>query len=316
MLKYEFAKPNLVLSACLNLQPVRYNGEYVKDETVLKLREYCNIIPVCPEVEIGLGIPRDKIIVYIDENGYGLYQPSTDRELTTEMLEFSRKFIKNLEDVDGFLLKSKSPSCGVSNTSIYKDKKGTKLYTKGKGIFASALMEAFPDLPIEDEGRLRDPVLRDLFLTRLFSIAHWRTVKRDIKSIGELMEFHRNYKYLLMAHSQTLLRTIGRLLAGYKRGENFEEFKISYEKLFKQALSKKTTPGRHINVIMHIYGYFSESLKPAEKKHFTTLIEKFKSGKISIQLLREILKGWAYRFENQYLLSQTYLNPYPEELAY
>ncbi len=316
MINRVFDKPNLVLSACLDLQPVRYNGEYVKDEVTLKLREYCNVIPICPELEIGLGIPRDKIIVYKTGSGYGLSQPSTNRELTKEMNEFSQKFLKSLKEVDGFLLKSKSPSCGVSNTSVYKDKEGTKIYGKGKGLFTMAVMDYFHDLPVEDEGRLRNPILRDLFFTNLFALAHWRNFKEKAKSIREMMEFHQSYKYLFMSRSPSYLKIMGRLLADYKQGDSFEKLKEDYEKLFKQVLTRNTTAGKHVNVLTHILGHISDFLKSEEKKHFLALLRKYKSEKISLQVLREMIISWAYRFENKYLLIQVYLNPYPEELGY
>ncbi len=311
-----FERPILLLSACLDLQPVRYNGEIVKDDFVLKVREFCGIKTVCPEVGIGLGVPRDKIIVYVKDGEHRLSQPSTSRELTKDMERFWNTLITNtnFDEIDGVVLKSKSPSCGISNTKVYKDPEGKVYYGKGKGIFALKLLEIFPLLPVEDEGRLKDYGLRDHFLTRLFAFAHWRIFKKSVKSIKDMYDFHRTYKYILMAYSQKYLRQMGQLLANYNGNQNITDVLNEYEKMFKFALSKKTNVANHTNVLLHIFGYISNFLNFFEKKHFLRIIERYKEGKVPITIPRELLRSWAYRFDDEYVLSQTYLSPYPEEL--
>lgn len=308
-----FPRPRIVVSACLNLKPVRYNGQEVRDEFVLKLLPYCEVIEVCPEVAIGLGVPRDKIIVYKRNNSFGLSQPSTGLELTNRMESFSKEFLSSLKEVDGFLLKSKSPSCGVSNTKVYKDSQGKEFYSKGKGLFAIRALESFESLPIEDEGRLKNKDLREHFLTRLFSLADMRECLKNIREVNEIMEFHQRYKYLLMAHSQTKLKAMGRLVAGAKK-ENLEGILEEYKRLFKEALKRRPSIGQHVNTITHIFGHLSRNFKPSEKAHFLKLVEDYKTGRIERKILIEFLKSYAYRFENQYLINQTYLQPYPEEL--
>ena len=309
-----FEKPTIVLSACLDLQPVRYNGEVVRDEFVIRLRNYCNVVPVCPEVSIGLGVPRDKIIVYVKDGQFRVCQPSTGRDLTQDLYNFSKNFLKNLKEVDGFLLKSKSPSCGVSNTTVYKDFEGKEFHGKGKGIFALEVLNAFNDLPVEDEGRLKNPAIRDQFLTHIFALSHWRSYKKGVKSIKDLMEFHRRYKYMLLAKSPLLLKSMGRLLASYNGKQDIHSIITSYEEMFKKALKKKASAGGIVNSFMHILGHLSDFLKPSEKRHFLHILEQFRKGKVSVKVPRELLRSWAYRFEDQYILSQTFLNPYPEEL--
>ncbi len=308
-----FPKPRVVVSACLNLKPVRYNGQEVRDEFVLKLLPYCEVIEVCPEVAIGLGVPRDKIIVYKKGEGFGLSQPSTGLELKEKMESFSDNFLKSLPEVDGFILKSKSPSCGVSNTKIYKDPEGKEFYSKGKGLFALKVLESFENLPVEDEGRLKDRELRVHFLTRLFALADLRESFEKIKEVKDLMEFHQRYKYLLMAYSQVKLKALGRLVAK-AREENLKETLTEYKKLFSEALKRKPSVGQHANAILHIFGHLSRNLKPSEKAHFFKLVEDYKKGAVERRLLLEFLKGYAYRFENQYLINQAYLHPYPENL--
>ncbi|AEH51570.1 YbgA family protein [Pseudothermotoga thermarum] len=309
-----FEKPILVLSACLDLQPVRYNGQLVKDEFVLKLRDFCQVITVCPEVSIGLGVPREKIIVYVEDGIYKVSQPATGRDLTNELNDFAEKFIENLKEVDGFLLKSKSPSCGVSNTLVYKDSQGLFFHSKGKGLFAMKVLKTFPLVPVEDEGRLKNPSIKDHFLTRLFSLAHWRVFSKQVNSIKDLYEFHRRYKYLLMVHSQQMLRKMGKLLANYSKEQDLQKIVNEYGEMFKLALCKKPTVGSHINVMMHIFGHFSDFINQSEKRHFLNVLQKLREGKIPITVPREILRSWAYRFDDKYVLSQVYLNPYPQEL--
>ncbi|MDW8433731.1 MAG: DUF1722 domain-containing protein [Aquificaceae bacterium] len=308
-----FPKPRIVLSACLNLKPVRYNGQEVRDEFVLKLLPYCEVLEVCPEVAIGLGVPRDKVIVYKKGDSFGLSQPSTGLELTERMNAFSEEFIKSLPEVDGFLLKSKSPSCGVSNTKVYKDEKGEEFYSKGKGLFALKIIKSFELLPVEDEGRLKDAELRSNFLTRLFAIASLRQEFKNISRVSQLMDFHQRNKYLLMSYSQKKLKELGRLVAQAK-AETLEEALQLYRKLFLQALIKKPSKGQHANAILHIFGHLSRNFNQREKNHFLKLVEDYKGGKIERRTLIEFLRAYSYRFEKDYLTSQTYLYPYPEDL--
>lgn len=308
-----FPRPKLVVSACLNQKPVRYNGQEVKDEFVLKLLPYCQIVEVCPEVSIGLGVPRDKVIVYRRDHSLGLSQPSTGLELTQKMEKFTQEFLDSLEEVDGFLLKSKSPSCGVSNTKVYADPEGKEFYGKGKGLFALRVLERYEDLPVEDEGRLRNPELRDHFLTRLFALADLRESFSNLEEVSQLMNFHQRYKYMLMAHSQTKLKAMGRLVASANKN-NLREVLEEYKKLFKEALRRRPTVGQHVNTITHIFGHLSSRLKPSERAHFLKLVEDYKKGRTERKLLVEFLRSYAYRFESDYLITQTYLNPYPEEL--
>lgn len=296
-----FSKPRLVLSACLNLKPVRYNGQEVRDEFVLELLPYCEIVEVCPEVAIGLGVPRDKVIIYKKGNSFGISQPSKGLDLTEKMENFAESFLKNLPEVDGFILKSKSPSCGVSNTKVYKDKEGKEFHSKGKGLFALKVVEYFENIPVEDEGRLKDEEIREHFLTRLFSIADIRENLSRINRVSELMEFHKRNKYLLMAHSQGMLKKMGRLVADAKE-EKLEETLRTYKTFFLQAIKRKPSRGQHVNTFLHIFGHISRGLKDKEKAHFFKLVEEYKNKKVGKRLLIEFLKAYAYRFDNLYLM--------------
>ncbi|RMH04189.1 MAG: DUF1722 domain-containing protein [Aquificota bacterium] len=309
----KFPKPRVVVSSCLVGKPVRYNGGLVEDPFVSSLLGYCDVIDVCPEVEIGLGVPRPRIIVYKTQGAIRLSQPSTGLDLTESMEAFSDRFLSSLPPVDGFVLKSKSPSCGVSNTLTYKDPEGKEFLSKGKGLFAIRVLQRYELLPVEDEGRLKNPEIREHFLVRLFALADLRESLQGVKRVKDLMDFHQRYKYMLMAHSQVKLKHLGRLVA-QAREENLEKTLEEYRLIFMQALSRKPSKGQHANALLHILGHLSKHLNEREKRHFIILIERFKRGKESLHTLLELFKSLAYRFENPYLMSQAYLEPFPSGL--
>lgn len=306
-------KPKVLISRCINFEATRYNGGIVKDEFALKLGEFVEYKTICPEVDIGLSIPRDPLIVLKKGEEFKFIQKKTNLDLTEKIISYSEKVLNSLKDIDGFLLKSKSPSCGYSGTNIYFEKDGKRYSYKGKGIFARKVEEKFLHLPVEDEGRLHDPEIRFHFLVRLFSFFELKNLLKNLKEIKELLEFHQNYKYLLMAYSQSCLKKLGQTLAGYNK-KNLKKIKENYKENFYKAFSRKINPKSNVNVLLHIYGYFKDKLKEKEKKHFLNLIEKYKREKIPLILIIEILKNFVLRFENDYLLDQKYLNPFPEEL--
>ncbi|MCM8822221.1 MAG: DUF523 and DUF1722 domain-containing protein [Candidatus Omnitrophica bacterium] len=308
-----FARPVIVLSACLDGEPVRYNGEILHNDLVEKLKESAEIIKVCPEVSIGLGVPRDPIKIYLENERYRIYQSKTGIDLTEKMEKFSVGFLDGLKDVDGFLLKGQSPSCGFSGTKIYSNKNARDIVKKGTGLFAQIVKEKFPDKPIEDELRLRDSEIKKHFLTRIFAISEMKSLERKIHSINQLIEFHTRYKYLLMLYSQSKLTQLGKIVAGYKKG-NLSSTVSDYSRVFYTAFERKPGVKKQVNVIQHIYGYFKTGLNQGEKRHFLNLLKKYSEGKAQYDIVLEMVRNFALRFSTQYLLFQRYLNPYPEQL--
>ncbi|MEN2985750.1 MAG: DUF1722 domain-containing protein [Thermodesulfovibrionaceae bacterium] len=300
-------KPKILFSRCF-FEPVRYNGGVVIDEFIEKLKSYVDHIYVCPEIEIGLGVPRPRIIILKDTRKK-LIQPETGLDLTERMLSYIENFLKYLDDVDGIILKAKSPSCGVYSTKLYKD---GVVVGKTDGFFAEGLKKAYPLLPLEDEGRLRDEEIRYHFLTRVFSCRELRALLES-PSAKELVEFHTKYKYLLMTYSQKHLKQLGSIVADGKLSLT-EKISI-YREVFCQALKRKPTNKRHINTLMHIFGHISNKLNNREKRHFQELLEKYRKNRIELRVLVELIRNFAYRFENQYLLMQKYLEPFPEALV-
>ncbi len=310
----QFFKPVICVSACLNGENVRYNGQTISDDFVRLLLKFCRPFNVCPEVSIGLGVPRDRILVYYDTNQFRLFQPTTKKDVTHLMQQFATSFLTNVYDIDGFILKAKSPSCGVSGTKIYRDSMGSVFHSKGKGLFAAEVFNRFGYLPIEDEGRLRDEDIREHFLIRIFTFAHFREMIASKPAIQDLLQFHQEHKYILMTYNQRKLSQLGRILANYKKGA-FETTLNDYKTLLYTAFSKKPSQKQHINTLLHISGYFSDNLNTNEKKHFLHLIDQYRENKIRRTVIIELLRNWALRFNDTYLLSQKYLNPYPEELT-
>lgn len=309
----KFPKPNVVVSKCLGFAKCRYNGDIVLDYTVDQLKPFVNYITVCPEVEIGLGVPRDPIRVVREKEKLYLYQPATQRDVTKEMVSFVDKYLSNLSDIDGFILKYRSPSCGINSVKVYHGFHPDARAISGQGFFGGEVLKRFGGLAIEDEGRLKNFTIREYFLTKLFTLASFRLCKQT-KQMKELVSFQTVNKLLFMAHSQVKLRELGKIVA------NQEKLKINavltaYEKTLHQLFKKPPTFSAWINVLMHAFGGVSERLNKAERQFFLNLIEEYRDERIPLSVLTKMIEGWAIRFNNDYLLDQTFLNPFPKELV-
>jgi uncharacterized protein YbgA (DUF1722 family)/uncharacterized protein YbbK (DUF523 family) len=308
-----FAKPVVVASKCLEFDECRYNGDVIQDLVIRRLKPYVQFIPVCPEVEIGLGIPRETIRI-VEENGERkLVQPSTGQDITADMHRFSSTFLEALEGVDGFILKSKSPTCGIRDVKIYSGLQKAPVIGKGSGLFGGAVEGKYSSLAIEEEGRLSNYTLREHFFIKLFTFAEFRLIKKDEHYKG-LISFHSKNKYLFMAYNQTALKELGRIVASHKKGSINEIFKL-YEQQLRRLFARKPRDQSNINVCQHIMGYFKQQLSSKEKDFFNNMLNKYRSKKVPLSSVKSILKSWVVRFENEYLESQTYFEPYPEDLV-
>ena len=309
----QFVKPTVVVSKCLEFEACRYNGDKLSDATVRNLQPYVEFIPVCPEVEIGLGVPRETIRIVDQDGTQKLVQPSTGADLTEKMQRFSNVFLSTLPDVDGFILKNRSPSCGTRDVKIYAGLGKAPTKGKGAGLFGSAVLAEFSHLAIEEEGRLSNFIIREHFLTQLFTIAHFKTLKKN-KSMKALVEFQSDHKYLFMAYNQKKKKELGRVIAN-KEKRLIDEVFAKYEEILYVLLNRTPRYTSNINVCQHIFGYFKSKLKKEEKDHFLSLLSKYAEKKVPLSSLLTILKSWAIRFEETYLLRQTYFEPYPEMLV-
>jgi uncharacterized protein YbgA (DUF1722 family)/uncharacterized protein YbbK (DUF523 family) len=309
----EFPRPNVVISKCITFKPVRYNGEIISSEFVEKLKPFVNFTPVCPEVEIGLGVPRNPIRIVLVNEERRLIQPATGLDLTEKMEQFAESFLDSLKEVDGFILKRGSPSSGFKNVKIYPKTEKASPVGKGPGFFGKAVLQRYPDSAIEDELRLLNIRIRDHFLTKLFTLASFRQVKNSTK-IRDLIRFHSENKYLLTAYNQKQLKILGKIVAN-QEGQALPELLQNYQTHLHLALARTPSIGAYTNVMQKIMGYFSNQLSRDEKSFFLEYIDKYRAERLDLSAVLSILKAWIVRFKEEYLISQTFLEPYPEQLV-
>ena len=309
----EFPKPVVVVSKCITFEPVRWSGQKIANAFVEKLKPYVDFIPVCPEVEIGLGVPRDPIRIVLLNGEKRLLQPATGLDFTEKMKSFSESFLDSLNGVDGFILKSGSPSSGFKNVKVYPSIEKVASIAKSPGFFGGAVIQKFPNLAIEDERRLLNPRIREHFLTKLFTLASFREIKKSGK-VKDLVKFQSDNKYLFTAYNQKELRILGKLAANQDHN-TFGETINNYETHLYYALSHTPSVGSNINVLLKIMGYFSHQLSKDEKTFFLSSVDKYRAGRLPMSACLSVLRAWIVRFKQEYLSSQTVLEPYPEQLA-
>lgn len=306
-------KPAVVVSACLGFRSCRYNGQSLPHPFIERLRKFVEFRPVCPEMEIGLGVPRDPIRIVMQDGEKLLHQPASDREVSAQMRAFSEGFLGALEGVDGFLLKNRSPSCGVGDVKIYQGKDPSAASTRGPGFFGEAVLARFADFPIEDEGRINNYTLREHFLTQLFALTEFRILRQQ-PSIQGLISYHTRRKLQLLGYNQARSRELGRVVAAYRRGDigaSFDE----YENHLRQALAKPPRYTSIINVLLHAFGGLSAELNSPERQFFLNTVEEYRDERVPLSVPLRLLEAWALRQDNRYLLAQSFLAPYPRELT-
>lgn len=309
----EPVRPVVVISKCLNFEACRYNRQMISFDLIAKLRDHVTFLPICPEVEIGLGIPRDPIKIVRRRNNLRLVQPSTGRDLTDDMHGFADRYLDSLTEIDGFILKSRSPSCGIKDVKLYTGPKGEIASEKTLGIFAAHVIDRFGGLAIEDEGRLTNLRLREHWLTKLFLNARFRTMRAH-RSAKALVQFQAVNKLLLMVYHQTEMRELGRIVANHEQVDIDTQLGLYHEHL-QAAMARPIRVTSHINVLMHALGYFKEKITSVEKRHFLRTIDNYKAGRLALPALLSVLNFWIERFDGDYLRGQTYLAPYPEDLG-
>jgi uncharacterized protein YbgA (DUF1722 family)/uncharacterized protein YbbK (DUF523 family) len=305
-------KPKVVVSKCLGFSNCRYDGQSIPDKFVHKLKDHVEYIPVCPEVEIGLSVPRNPIRLVMEKDGIFLWEPATGKDYANVMKEYSDALLDSLEEVDGFILKGRSPSCGIKDVKIYLGKEKTFGSTKGSGIFASKVLKKYPHLAIEEEGRLTNFRIREHFLTKLHIMSKLRQVEKT-KAMAELVKFQADNKYLLMAYNQKELKLLGKIVANHEK-RSFEDIIEDYRNHLGLALARIPRYGNYINALAHIFGYFSENLSSEEKSFVLSTFDKYKRAMVPLSVPINIIRSYAIKYEHEYLLEQSIWSPYPEEL--
>ena len=291
------------ISACLLGEKVRYDGGHKRDAFLTdRLGPYVEWVPVCPEVESGMGIPRETLrLIQVDDQVRMVSQKGHDH--TAAMQQFTARRVQELASkaLCGYVLKRSSPSCGMERVRVYPQS-GMPVKT-GRGLYAEGLMAHFPHLPVEEEGRLQDPRLRENFISRIFSIYRWQQLMAQGLSRKTLMDFHQSCKYLLMAHNQEGTRRLGRIVASPDRYETLEALADAYLQAFTQVMHRPPSRQNHTNVLQHMAGYVSDHLEPDDRKERLPLI-------VPVTMLRHYVR----KFEVVYLQDQVYLYPHPAEL--
>lgn len=308
------------VSACLLGREVRFDGGHKRDVFLTDvLGAFVEWVPVCPEVEIGMGVPRETLRLERDGDGVRLVAPKSGADHTRSMQRWAAKRAAGLErlDLDGYVLKKDSPSCGMERVKVYPRAGGDGQHhapTKdGRGVFAAALLEAMPLLPVEEEGRLHDPRLRENFVERVFA---WRRLRRLFAgrwSAGDLVAFHTAHKLSLLAHGAEAYRALGRLVADAKKLPR-AELRARYEAGFMEALRAIATTRKHTNVLQHAVGFFKQSVDAASRAELVQLVDDYRRGLVPLVVPITLIRHHARRTGAGYLLGQTYLEPHPKEL--
>ncbi|MGM0641586.1 MAG: YbgA family protein [Thermotogota bacterium] len=311
----KFSKPKVIISRCIEFEKCRYNEGMISSEAVKMMKPFVDFITVCPEADIGMGVPRIPVRIVEEENGIKLKQLKTGKDWTQKMVSYREKISENIDDdIDGFILKSRSPSCGPYEVKIYKDiEKGAPLSNKGNGFFGGYMKGEYKNLPVEDEGRLTNFTIRDHFLTTVFALADFREMKEK-NSLKNLIYFHSRYKFLILSYDEKNLRKMGKLVAN-NQGKSEIQIIEEYEDLFKDTFKNIPKPTNAINVLMHIMGYFKDKLKPTEKQFYLNILDSYKEGKLPLSTPLYIAKEWVIKYENEYLDRQVFFERYPQELV-
>jgi uncharacterized protein YbgA (DUF1722 family)/uncharacterized protein YbbK (DUF523 family) len=304
----------LGVSSCLLGEEVRFDGGHKHDRFLTDvLGRHVEWVPVCPEVELGLGVPRNTLRLVGTPAAPRLVREKTGEDLTARMQRYAWERVRELAalELDGYVLKRASPSCGLLRVRVYRDT-GVPA-ADGRGLFAEALVTALPALPVEEEGRLNDPALRENFIERVFVSARWRSFVKSSPRPRDLVAFHTAQKFAVLAHSPAHYARLGRLVAA--AGRAFARATLDeYQALLMETCAVRATRGRHANVLTHMVGYFKRQLGADERAELVEVIDEYRHGLVPLVVPLTLVKHHVRRHRVQYLADQVYLNPHPKEL--
>lgn len=308
------ARIRIGISACLLGQEVRYNGGHKRDAFLVEtFGRFVEWVPICPEVELGLGTPRPTLRLERDDAAVRLVMPSTGDDYTAAMQTYASRRVTKLaaDDLCGYVLKKDSPSCGMERVKVYGSHGMPQ--KSGRGVFADALLQRFSLLPVEEEGRLNDPRLRENFVERVFAYQRLRRFFGGRWTVAGLVAFHSAHKLQLLAHSTHAYERLGRLVAGAKALAR-PALRDDYETQFMGALQELATRRRHVNVLQHINGYFKKQLDDDSRRELLSLVDEYGRGLVPLIVPLTLVRHYVRRFQVAYLQGQTYLEPHPKEL--
>lgn len=302
------------ISSCLLGNEVRWNSGHKLDKYLAHtLGQFVEYVPVCPEVEAGFGVPRESFRLVGDPDSPRLVTFKSKTDHTDRMLTWTQKRVGELEkeELCGFIFKSDSPSSGMIRVKVYNEK--GMPHKVGIGMFARAFMEHFPLIPVEDDGRLNDPVIRENFILQIFTMKRWRDNLARKRGIGNLVDFHTLNKLLMLSHSPKHYRLMGKLVAEGKKmplGDLYDQYQL----LLMEALKLETTIRKNINVLQHLMGYFKKQLSGDEKQELLEAFDQYRSEYVPLIVPITLINHYVRKYDQPYLKQQTYLNPHPVEL--
>jgi uncharacterized protein YbgA (DUF1722 family)/uncharacterized protein YbbK (DUF523 family) len=303
------------ISSCLLGERVRFDGNHKRDVFLVEVfGRHVTWVPVCPEVEMGLGVPRETMRLEQHGHEIRLVTPTTGADHTDRLRTFAEERLAALsqERLCGYILKKDSPSCGMERVRLYPS---TGVPDRsGRGLFAAALMQRFPHLPVEEEGRLQDPRLRENFVTRVFAYQRWGEMADQTITRARLQQFHARHKFLLVAHSQTGARCVGRILAHPEQFPDEQAWAAAYLDGFTEVMRRPPTRRGHTNVLQHLAGYVSGHLDRDERAELAEMIEQYRRGLLPLIVPVTLIRHYVRKFQVAYLLDQVYLSPHPHEL--
>jgi uncharacterized protein YbgA (DUF1722 family)/uncharacterized protein YbbK (DUF523 family) len=309
------SKPKLGVSACLMGVEVRFNGGHKESHLLTRaLNEYFDFVPACPEVAIGMGIPREAIRLVGDpEHPQAVGTVRKEMNVTQALADYGEHMAGEMNDICGYIFMQKSPSCGLERVKVYRDN-GAPFDAGGRGIYAQAFCAKHPDLPVEEDGRLNDPVLRENFITRVYAYAAWQALLKDGITRRALTEFHSRYKYQLMANDPVQYKALGNMLGSMGRSDPAEIAPRYFSELMS-ALKKPATRRTHTNVLQHLCGYLRETISGSDKQEIQAVIRQYHQGIVPLVVPLTLLKHHFRQHPDPYIALQVYLQPHPENLS-
>ena len=306
----DFSRPIIGISKCLEFEMCRYDGSRINNNFVRNMKKYVDFVQVCPEVGIGLGTPRKPIRLVKIDGIKNLYQPSSEKNLTEEMNNFTKKFVSSVDILDGFIFKRDSPTCGISNVRLYHKLGTDSGYQKTSGMFSEGVSAEFPNMVKEDEKRLENIAIREHFLTRIFVLANLRE-SLESQSIAKLFEFYSKNMLLFLCHDEKLTAELGLI---FKIEDDFEIISKKFQKIAYDVLSSPVKKTPMINTFEYMFNFVKSKLSESEKSHYQSLIDEFENDLILQSEISTLLYSWALRYDVKIILEQSLFDPFPKNL--
>ena len=301
------------ISACLLGEPVRYDGGHKAHSYIMNtLGEFFALRSFCPELDIGLGVPRKTIRLVgnsmDDVRCVGVDDAS--RDYTEALRESARQQFHWLQNLCGYIVKKDSPSCGMERVRLWR---GDMPDRSGTGLYTQTFMQQFPYLPVEEEGRLGDPVLRENFVQRVFVLHRWRAMLAEGLTLARFIDFHTRHKLIIMSHDQPRYRELGQFVAATRK-QDLADRSDSYLLQLMEILKLKASRGNHVNVLQHVQGYLKKQLDGDDKQELVETIERYRMGQLPLIVPITLLNHHFRKYPDKYIAESWYMNPYPSEL--